>query len=478
LQGEGQIVTVCDTGFDKGSIEDVHPAFLGRVLKLYSLGRPDRVEVAANGEIQRIPGKSNDPNGHGTHVAGSVLGDGKSEAMGGYIRGTAPKAQLIMQSILDERGKPNGLPLDLTTLFQQPYEDGTRVHTNSWGFPSDQGEYTAQSRQVDQFVYDHRDMIICFAIGNTGKDQNRDGNIELGSVTPPGTAKNCITVGASESLRAELSKSYGKRWPRDFPAEPIASTIPATNTEGIAPFSGRGPAKDDQTGRYKPDLVAPGTSILSTLSRDAKSGAFWGKSEDQLYVFNGGTSMATPLVAGCAAVVREYFQKICNHQPSAALVKAALINGAKLLLGQQNPPETSGIPDVSQGFGRVDLAATVGSFAENEQVNFKDESTELDTGEEEVTEVNIPSTSKNLKVTLVWTDPPGKALQSDLDLIVRAGGQERHGNIDSSSTEFDRQNNVEQVVWKNVPSGKVEIVVHAYRVTSNPQTYALVWRIG
>ncbi|MEC4816598.1 MAG: S8 family serine peptidase [Scytonema sp. PMC 1069.18] len=477
LQGEGQIVAVCDTGFDKGSTQDVHPAFSGRVLKLYSLGRPDRVEVR-DGQIQRIPGNANDPNGHGTHVAGSVLADGKSEAIGGYVRGTAPKAQLIMQSILDRQGRPGGLPLDLTTLFQQPYDDGVRVHNNSWGTNGSKGEYTTQSWQVDQFVYKYRDMVICFAAGNEGADRGRTGSIELGSMTAPGTAKNCITVGASENLRPDFSKRYGEIWPKSYPVDPIASDSWANNVEGIAPFSGRGPAKDDQRGRYKPDLVAPGTSILSTLSRDASIGPFWGKSEDQLYAFDGGTSMATPLVAGCAAVVREYFQKICNHQPSAALVKAMLINGAKPLLGKYNPPETSGIPDFSQGFGRVDLAATVGPFADNEQVNFKDESTELDTEEEEVTEISITSANQILKVTLVWTDPPGKALQNDLDLIVRAGGQERHGNIDPSSMEFDRQNNVEQVIWENVPNGKVDILVRAYRVTGVPQSYALVWRIG
>lgn len=476
FQGEGQIVAVCDTGFDKGSTQDVHPAFSGRVLKLYCLGRPDKVEVR-NGQIQRILGNANDPNGHGTHVAGSVLGDGKSETMGGYIRGTAPKAQLIMQSILDGKGRPGGLPLDLTTLFQQPYDDGARVHTNSWGTKGSKGEYTTQSWQVDQFIYNNRDIVICFAAGNEGADQGKTGSIEIGSVNAPGTAKNCITVGASESLRPECSKRYGEIWPKSFPIDPIASSGWAVNTEGVAAFSGRGPARDDQDGRYKPDLVAPGTSILSALSRDASIGGFWGKSDDQLYAFEGGTSMATPLVAGCAAVVREYFQKICNHQPSAALVKAMLINGAKRLSGQYNPPETSGIPDFSQGFGRVDLAATVGLFAENEQVNFRDESTQLDTEEEEVTEVNLTSASRILKVTLVWTDPPAKALQNDLDLIVRADGQERHGNIDSSSMEFDRQNNVEQVIWENVPSGKVEILVRAYRVTGVPQSYALVWRI-
>ena len=61
------------------------------------------------------------------------------------------------------------------------------------------------------------------------------------------------------------------------------------------------------------------------------------------------------------------------------------------------------------------------------------------------------ATGYTLKVTLVWTDPPGAKLQNDLDLIVKASnGQERHGNM-GTGKGFDRVNNVEQVVWKTSP---------------------------
>jgi hypothetical protein len=168
-------------------------------------------------------------------------------------------------------------------------------------------------------------------------------------------------------------------------------------------------------------------------------------------------------------VVREYFQKKHYHQPSAALVKAMLINGAKSIPGQYVPSEAGEIPNFSEGFGRVDLAATVGPLADNERILFKDEDTELDTREEEKTEVEISALDSLLKITLVWTDPPGEALQND--------GQERHGNMPPSSTQFDRQNNVEQIVWSDVPAGKVEIVVRAYRAL-RPQSYALVVRVS
>lgn len=460
LEGEGQIVAVCDTGFDRGSTTNVHPAFQGRVRKLYALGRPHR---------------ANDPDGHGTHVAGSVLGDGASSVLGHSVRGTAPKAHLVLQSVLDRFGGLGGLPADLRELFRSPYDnDGARVHTNSWGSVVGDGSYNSNSRELDDFVWSHRDCVICFAAGNEGKDGNRDGRIDGVSVTPPGTAKNCITIGATENNRPTMNVTYQQGWPNDFPADPIASDAIADDPEGMVAFSSRGPTRDQ---RVKPDLVAPGTFILSSRSR-ATTDSGWAPSQDPLYFFLGGTSMATPLAAGCAALVREYLIKerhITN--PSAALVKALLINGAKNISGQYVPAEAGRIPNNAEGFGRIDMAATIGPFPTNTQLILKDEATALDTGEEERVSLPIAASARQVKVTLVWTDPPGETLQNDLDLIVRsANGQERHGNRTATSTRFDRVNNVEQVTWTDVPSGSAEIIVRAHRVVQFPQPYALVIR--
>jgi subtilisin family serine protease len=58
-------------------------------------------------------------------------------------------------------------------------------------------------------------------------------------------------------------------------------------------------------------------------------------------MFEGGTSMATPLVAGCAAVVRAFLRKQGLAEPSAALMKAMIINGAHPLAGQYVPSEAA-----------------------------------------------------------------------------------------------------------------------------------------
>jgi len=451
LEGDGQVVAVCDTGFDKGSTTNVHDAFAGRVANLYALGRS----------------RSNDPNGHGTHVAGSVLGDGNSAALGHTVRGTAPAAQLVLQSVLDSQGGLGGLPDDLHDLFDTPYSaDAARIHTNSWGSTLGDGRYNASSQEVDEFVWDHRDCVICFAAGNEGEDNNSNGVIDPRSITPPGTAKNCITIGATENDRSNFTVNWGQAF--RYPADPIKSDRLANNAEGMVAFSSRGPTQD---GRVKPDVVAPGSFILSAKSRDTASGG-WGSSADPLYFFNGGTSMATPLVAGCTALVRE-FLAAQPHQltsPSAALVKAMLINGAHNISGRYTPTEAGGIPNNSEGFGRVDMAATLSS-----DVQIHDEATALDTGEEATINVGVGA---SLKITLVWTDRPGSTLQNDLDLIVRTSdGQERHGNMAPNSNAFDRRNNVEQVVWDNVPGGTVEIVVRGHRVPVFVQSYALVTRV-
>ena len=121
LSGEGQVVAVADTGLDSGKLdESLHPDFKGQVLRTYALGREN---------------DWSDQQGHGTHVAGSVLGTG---AVSNDIRGVAWGAKLIMQSAGDD--ELFGLPDDLKELFNQAYvEDeglpGARIHSNSWCFP-------------------------------------------------------------------------------------------------------------------------------------------------------------------------------------------------------------------------------------------------------------------------------------------------------------------------------------------------------
>lgn len=156
--GAGQAVTVADTGFDLGSMTNVHPAFVGsnkesRVIDLIAVGRPKL---------------TNDPRSHGTHVCGSVLGDGHSEKWG-KIQGTAPKAELVMQSLLTQQGGLNTGANLWDTLFDPPYKKHTnaRVHTNSWGadwkYAKRQLAYNSSSEDIDRFVWHRPDRtyLLC-----------------------------------------------------------------------------------------------------------------------------------------------------------------------------------------------------------------------------------------------------------------------------------------------------------------------------
>jgi len=200
----------------------------------------------------------------------------------------------------------------------------------------------------------------------------------------------------------------------------------------MAAFSSRGPTLD---GRYKPDLVAPGTNIISVRSSEI-SGYGWGSIEgNDQYMYMGGTSMSTPLVAGTAALLREYLTVIKGFTiPSAALLKAALLNSAEDIfpgkygtgLFQEIPH--SPVPNNVQGWGRVNLSNSVypeGTF----EINYYDEQAGLNTSEYHEYSVTVYDNMRPLKINLVWTDYPGLpsaqgGLVNDLDLQITTPAQD------------------------------------------------------
>ena len=149
-----------------------------------------------------------------------------------------------------------------------------------------------------------------------------------------------------------------------------------------------------------------------------------------------------------------------------------LINGARPLRGQYVPSEAGAPPNADQGFGLVDVEASVAA-----SVTVHDEGDPLaDSGDSVAFQVQA-GPSGRLKVTLVWTDPPGLGLQNDLDLIVTCDGLIAHGNKGVGATTFDRDNNVEQVDWVGLPAGAAATIqVNAYRIALQAQTFALVVR--
>ena len=414
LTGSGQIVAVADTGLDTGVNDtSMHDDIEGRILALIDLSDDGAADIFS---------------GHGTHVAGSVLGNGTRS--GGQFKGTAPDAQLVFQALEDADGSLDGIPFNLTTLFQQAYDQGARIHTNSWGYDDFYGNYHYHSRETDIFMWEHPDMLILFAAGNEGPEDN--------TVTPPSTAKNAITVGASENYRPLDSRS--------------------DNIDEIAYFSSIGPTDDN---RIKPDVVAPGTFIISP--RSSMPDATYPRGIlDNYYAYSSGTSMATPLTAGTVALIRQYYVDNESISPSAALLKATLINGAANL----------SLPSSAQGWGRVDIERSL--FPASPRTMRYHDSISLNIPESWNVSYYVNDTSEALKITLVWTDAPAAtnanpALVNNLDLTVTGPGGTYYGN-----GALDSVNNVEQVELLSPPVGLYTIKVNGTNIPQGPQPFALV----
>ncbi|PWU12744.1 MAG: serine protease [Bdellovibrio sp.] len=457
--GEGQIASFADTGLDTGDLASLAADFTPAVNE---------------GLIAGIGAKDwSDPMGHGTHVSGSIVGRGSIS--GGILKGGANGAKFYPEGMWSPLLDNLSVPAKLSDLFDPAYKSGARVHSNSWGSPVDLGAYTSMSAQVDDYMWSHQDFLILFAAGNSGADKNKDGVIDLGSVSSPGTAKNALTVGASKNLvltggiqkKVSELRSASETWP----AEPIASSRLSETPGGIACFSSRGPTLD---GRLKPEIVAPGTNVLSDRSHVPGASPLWGAFNDD-YVWAGGTSMATPLTAGAATVVREILgKKYGVKNPSAALVKAMLANAAQDLypgqFGESTPTqELQHRPDNNQGYGRVDLASVV--ELSNMRPLVVDDHIGLQVGQTREFSVDVRK-GQSLLVNLFYTDAPGtpasgQNLVNDLDLEVEGP--------ELTAASHDRINNNEVVELKTPAPGTYKIRIRAVNVPMGPvQTFALV----
>ncbi|PYJ79367.1 MAG: hypothetical protein DME22_25545, partial [Verrucomicrobia bacterium] len=285
----------------------------------------------------------------------------------------------------------------------------------------------------------------------------------------------------------------------------------------VASFSSRGNVgigTEGDFGRFKPDVLAPGTFVVSTRSQNMDTNNLNPFVPDlgPNYRYDTGTSMAAPGVCGVLALMQEFFEQKLRRGFSPALMKALLINGARSV----NPNYDLSVSNVInfQGWGLVNLTNSLPAALTNATdetswpVRLFDQSptNALATGQRHTWNLALSTDARfvPLRVTLVWTDPPGNPgagvkLVNDLDLIVSNldTGQVFLGNNISSGADFNQPgdtntlpdfvNNVENVFLQPALGTNYSITVAGRRVNVNAvtanmtdvvQDYALVVSCG
>lgn len=502
FDASGFIVDVADSGADNGTTTPGH-------FGLYRLGD---TALGSRLAYARIEGTLNPGgtlagcDGHGalnSHIVGNYdayTGFQHQDAEGfSYGVGVCPFVKLGSSVIFDNSVPNNDYTFpDFNTLASDAYASGARIANNSWG--SDVGgDYDVDAQTYDMLVRDaqtnvdgNQQMTFAFAAGNAGPCVH---GTTLG-IDSPGSAKNVITVGASENVRS-LSIANGGNDPNgnDGCAE---TDFNANSADDMDCGSSHGPCADR---RMKPDLVAPGIHITggvpqsfpppSPLNIGSAISCFdalgvcalpnSGTTDNtnnffplnqQFYTESSGTSHATPVVAGACALVRQYFINSSYDAPSPAMTKAFLMNSARYLTGSG---ANDNLWSRSQGMGEVDL----GMAFDGTPRFLRDQLTAdkfTSTGQRRVYVGEVADSTKPFRVTVAWTDAPGNttgaAYNNDLDLTVTIGGVTYKGNVfkgqfSVKGGKADKRDNVESVFLPAGTDGRFTVLVTAANINSD-----------
>jgi subtilisin-like proprotein convertase family protein len=488
-----------------------------------------------------------DSNGHGTHVAGIIAGDGLQSAtvtsasgsvmpaVAHQFRGQAPAARVLSLLAATEPG-----PASDSYLQEAAAQSAARISNNSWHYTNDNA-YDLAAARYDAAVRDalpgasgSQPLLFVFGAGNAGNgaDDGSGGNPD--SVQSPATAKNVITVGAIEQPRFITNQVWQCTTVNstNFCAtnQPWLGLTDSSGT--VSAFSSRGNVGvgiEGVFGRLKPDVLAPGTFVVSARSTEWNQAAYYGPPDSSsnysqvlsnlnnslgpFYRYESGTSLAAAGASGVLALMQEYFQRY-GYTNSPALMKALLINGARPLAANGALRLQSATN--AQAWGLINLtnslpAALTNSFVQARapmQVFDQSPDGALATGQRHTRLVSLcpAATNAPIRFTLVWTDPPGNPaagvkLVNNLDLIVTnlATGDVFVGNDippneafnrsweSGTVPDFDVVNNVENIYLPPSPCTNYSVTVSASAVNVNAvtartndivQDYALVISSG
>jgi len=458
LTGSGLILGIWDSGL----VLATHRELAGRVTPM---------DTAASGN-------------HGTHVAGTMIASGEAP----QAHGMAHQAEMWSYDWDDDLAEVAEVAAgDMVSLSNHSYGfvagwqpdysgetwawfgDPAIDSTEDWLF----GFYLQESADWDRIAHEAPTYLIVASAGNDRWDDGPeaeeqyyvfDDDIPVLSNSPRqpdgdfdslpgglGVAKNVLVVGAVDDLAAGYDGA--------------ASVI-------MTGFSSWGPTDD---GRIKPDLVANGVGLYSSLaSGDWDYGSF------------SGTSQAAAVVSGSVALLQQYYQETHSGElPRAATLRALVIHTADEAGDWQGP-------DYAYGWGLLNTVRA----AETISADALDGRTiqELVLYDSQTCEATVMATANDtLKVTIAWTDPPGPVLApaldpstpmlvNDLDLRVTGNGLEYapwildkdypHREVSKGDNQVD---NVEQVLIANPAPGPYTITVtHKGNLPAGAQAFSLI----
>lgn len=377
-----------------------------------------------------------------------------------YGLGIAPWANVGATAIF------GGAAADATAWEGAAYRASARISSNSWGYTSGGGgplaRYDSAAQEFDLLVRDaqksvagRQELVVVFAAGNDGAGAN--------TVSSPATAKNVLTLGASENFRPTGTDGCGIK------------ASGADDVDDLIAFSSRGPVNAaGGDGRVKPDLVAPGTHVQAGVPQSNYVGGgtcdqYWPAGQT-LYGWSSGTSHSTPAAAGAAALLRQRALNAGKAPPSPAMTKAWLMNAATYMVGVG---AGGSLPSNAQGMGRLDLGRALDGALRLDV----DQSQVLGAaGASHALSGVVADPTRPVRVTLAWSDAPGPTTGApwvnDLDLVVTVGGVAYKGNVFSGASSVaggaaDGRNNVESVFLPVGASGPVVITVVAAAIAGD-----------
>lgn len=397
--GEGLIIGV----WDGGGVLETHQEF-----------SPSR---AVNGpDIDRV-------HWHATHVAGTLVAKGAEDF--DEARGMVPDASVLAMNYCG----------DIRQEIESAYDrfDNLAVTNHSYEQQFRWGQYTSLANRLDDLVYDRPEAVLVVAAGNSGcspeaelecTTPDRDGRT-YGTITPPGTAKNVVSVGSMSDLQygLEVENVHLLRF------NPVLGDIP------IEHYSGAGPTRD---GRIKPDVVANGDHLYSTYTEHPTENACNrpatfpepfacssvsadGDESQKCYKEDSGTSMATPTVSGIVTALQGIALKdnSLNRLMSAVEVRALLIHTAVSV--DSKPKYKYGWGPVSTKHAIEHLSSWANTAGTDSQFHYVSLPEAPERSSWRLRRIkNQRGKPLPARVTLAWNDRPGPKLVYDLNMEMRA----------------------------------------------------------